>query len=278
MSAEEVRRHLYTAEDLWSTDVHAVISCGEGEPRFRLGYMPMRNRCEVPRLILEEAQCPYKFEVLGFRKWKAGLKAEMPLGKCPVLYNFDGKGNHLAQETAITRFLAGQVGLDGHSAEERAMLDMMYQQLWCTIRNNGLTHDGEHYSAVALAGLEGRPEGPSYQEMPRVNDFTVAQRSLAALDVFEAWLERSGTGFLVGDTPMYVDLGLFETLFELAEPEHVPDFAERFGLPRLGAFLEAMSARPQLKRYLESPGRMPRYTRPGYVYCSGRSAPEPAAA
>jgi hypothetical protein len=35
-----------------------------GRPRFRLAYMPMRNRAEVPRLIMEEAGCPYEFDVV----------------------------------------------------------------------------------------------------------------------------------------------------------------------------------------------------------------------
>jgi glutathione S-transferase len=63
-----------------------------------------------------------------------------------------------------------------------------------------------------------------------------------------------------------VDLALFVELLEFSEDEHVPDFADVFHLPRLGAFLETTRARPRLDAYLRSPRRMPRYARPGYVY------------
>ena len=83
----------------------------------------------------------------------------------------------------------------------------------------------------------------------------------------------------MGDRPLYPDLGLFYVLFELAEDDNVPGFAARFGLPRLGAFLAAMEARPQLRDYLGAPRRMPRYQRDAsgaslYTYVAGRFSPE----
>ena len=136
-----------------------------------------------------------------------------------------------------------------------------------------MTHEGQNYAAGALrdaaAGEETltRDEAPSYRSMPRVNDFSVAERSLAALGAFEEQLERSTTGFLADhEGPSYVDMALLCELLELAEPDHVPDFAERFRLPRLGAFLEEMRERPGVAAYLASPRRVPRYDRPGYTY------------
>lgn len=64
----------------------------------------------------------------------------------------------------------------------------------CTLRNHGLTHEGEHYSAAALADLRRADAGTreamlaharDYRAMRRVNDWEVAERSLAALRVFE---------------------------------------------------------------------------------------------
>jgi len=275
MDAAEMRREVYAAHNLWNTSMHAIIKCGGdgGEARYRLVYMPMRNRCEIPRLIMEEAGCPYELEVVGFQAW-GSVKSSMPLGKVPVLRNFDGAGNDLAQETSITRFLAQQLGLAGSSEFERASVDMLYQFFFDTLRNGGLTHDGEHYSATSLRDVHGRV-GPTYQEMRRVNNFTRAERSLAALGVFEDRLGKSDTGFLFGKSPTYVDLGLFNILFELAEEDHVPDFAERFGFPNLGQFLNKMEQRPNLQQYMQSNSRMPRYVRPGYIYCPGKYSPAP---
>ena len=77
----------------------------------------------------------------------------------------------------------------------------------------------------------------------------------------------------------YPDLGLFYILYELAEDDNVPDFAERFALPHCGAFLDRMAARPQLADFLASPRRMPRYARDPsgsstYLYVAGRASPE----
>jgi len=267
--------------------MHVVIKCGEGEPRYRLAYMAMRNRLEITRLVLEEAGCPYELEVIGFENWPE-FKGQMPHGRVPVLYNFDGEGNDLAQETAITQFIARRLGLAGKDEFESATVDMLYQQFWCTFRNNGVTHDGEFYSAPRLRDFKGQT-WPRYQELRRVNNFTVAERSLAALGVFEERLAATNTGFLVGSGPTYIDLALFNDLFELAEDDNVPDFATRFNLPRLGSFLSAFENRPSIKAYLQSPGRIPRYSRPvgppgsqarmvsGYDYCPGRYSPRPIA-
>ena len=97
-----------------------------------------------------------------------------------------------------------------------------------------------------------------------------------ALRYFEDALGPSG--FLVGDLT-YADLGLFYMLYELGEEDNVPDWVERFGLPRLGAFRDAIAARPRIASFLESPRRMPRYARDvsgasTYFYVPGRGSPE----
>ena len=70
----------------------------------------------------------------------------------------------------------------------------------------------------------------TYRAMRRVNDYSVAERSIATLGHFEEILTRSETGWLGGTAaPSYVDVALFVELLELSEPCHAPDWAERFG-------------------------------------------------
>lgn len=282
---EEVWQHVWESVDLWSTSIHARVRCGcdngaAREPAFTLAYMPMRNRCEVSRLMLEATETPYDFEVVGFMAW-ADLKSGTPFGRLPVLRNFDGEGEDLAQETAIMRFLARRLGLTGANDLEEAAADSLFQHYWCTLRNNGLSHDGEHYSADALRELadaqpaDGGCHPRTYRDMRRVNDWAVSERSLAALRVFEEQLAATGTGYLVGAGLTYVDLALFGILFELAEDDTVPDYAARFALPLLGQFQERVQALPGVERYLSSKARMPRYLRPGYKYKPGRGSPSP---
>ena len=116
----------------------------------------------------------------------------------------------------------------------RATIDSLYAFYFSTMRNNGVTHEGEHYAAGALrdapAGLRDDAKPTTYRAMRRVNDYSVAERSIATLGHFEEILTRSETGWLGGTAaPSYVDVALFVELLELSEPCHAPDWAERFG-------------------------------------------------
>ena len=282
VSAESVARSLWATRDLFKTDVHAVIRCGgDGAPRFRLSYMPCRNRGEILRLMLEEARVPYEVEVVGFERWKHGVKRSTPHGKLPVLRDLEGSGTDLGQEGAITRYLADKLGLAGKTDAERAQVDALYCQWFATLRNHGVSHDGEHFSVAALKepGSTTAGDVARFQDTFRQNSLSRKERSLSALRFFEERLSEQGTGYLAGPSPTYVDLGLFYVLFELAEDDNVPDFAERFRLPQLGAFLARMQERPQILDYLKSPRRMPRYARDAsgaslYTYVAGRYSPE----
>ena len=120
---------------------------------------------------------------------------------------------------------------------------------------------------------------PPYGEVFRQNTLSKAERSLVAPDFFKKTLADAGTGFLVADAPTVVDLGLFYILYELGEDDICPDWAEKFGLPRLRAFVDRVAARPPIAAFLASPARMPRYAREPsgaslYTYVAGRDSPD----
>ena len=279
VSAREVAAHLWTTRDLFETSVHGVIKCHEdlGPPAHRLAYMPCRNRGEILRLMLEEARVSYEVEVVGFRAWRdGGVKASTPHGKLPCLRDFDKRGGDLCQEGAVTRFLAEELGLAGRDAAEKAAVDQLYCLWFATLRNQGISHDGPEYSVAALKALDAVPDVPPYASVLRQNSLSRAERSLMALRYFEDAIRPSG--FLLDDLT-YPDLGLFYILYELGEDDNVPDWGERFGLPKLAKFCDAVAARPQIADYLASPRRMPRYARgesgaSTYLYVAGRNSPE----
>ena len=282
MHADQAAQQIWKDQYLFETDLHAIIRCGGNDdnttkPRFHLAYMPMRNRGEILRLMLEESGCAYDLEIIGFRNWEKNVKATTPQGKCPVLRNFDGKGNDLGQEGAITRFLAKELGLSGRDAAEEAEVDSLYCFWFSTMRNNGISHDGEHFSIASLRDADPITTRPRYQEVFRRNTLSNAERSLMALGFFEERLETSASGFLVAGGLTYVDLGLFYILFELAEEDNVPEFVEKFQFPKLGAFLQSMQQRPRIQEYLASSTRMPRYARAAdgtslYTYVEGKGS------
>mgnify|MGYP002829789716 CR=1 FL=1 len=86
-----MQKHLWATRDLFSTDVHGIVRCGPqlAPPRFRLAYIPCRNRGEILRLILEESGAEYELEVVGFKNWETGVKETTPHGKLPVLRDAD---------------------------------------------------------------------------------------------------------------------------------------------------------------------------------------------
>jgi glutathione S-transferase len=261
-------QELWAAGGLRESNARALLRCGEGDPKFRLGYFPIRASGELPRLILEEAGFCYDYEVIGGTTFFDTVKPTLMFGRLPVLRNYDGQGGDLVQSQAIVRFLARNVGIAGTTAAEEATVDMIFCQLGDTLNNS------DQFSATALRDAKEQMNVPSFKEMRRVNSHSLVERSLAALGCFEELLERSGTGFLVGSGLTFVDLALFNALFDLAEDDNVPDFATRFGFSRLGAFLQDMESRPRIKAYLTSPRRMPRIGE-GYKFVPGKYAPKP---
>ena len=95
--------------------------------------------------------------------------------KTPTLKNYDEtKTKDLAHEKPIARYLAQKLGFFGRDEEERAKIDEVYEQHWSTIRNNGLTHQGEHFDIHRLLAITGKEmnETPRFQDMHRVNSFS----------------------------------------------------------------------------------------------------------
>ena len=277
------------ASDAFSAPTISLVDCNPKDARYRFAYMPIRNRGEVIRLMLEEWGGPYELEIIGYRSWEI-VKRETKQGKLPILRNFDGKGNDLGQEQAITRFLAEELGFAGKTKTDRAMVDSLYSLWFSTMRNNGVSHDGEHFSVASLKiayqhselkGLaKGTPSRPKYRDVFRVNNLTRAQRSLMILDFFEELLSVSRSGFVVGNDLTYIDFALFYILFELAEEDNVPQWSAHFGLPNLGLYLQRMEQRPRIQNYFKSPRRMPRYARDSggsstYNYIEGKWSPIP---
>ena len=278
ISAEEMRAHLHDSKDLWSTTLHQTLLCNciEGEDdesdcAFHFQYMPMRNRIEVPRMLCEARKCKYALELVGFVPWGSDVKTTTPYGKTPTLKNYDKtKTKDLAHEKPIARYLASKLQLFGRDEDERAKIDEVYEQHWSTLRNNGLTHQGENFDMDQLLAITDREldETPRFQDMRRVNSFSPSQRSLASLRVFDEILLQNQSMYLVGDALSLCDIALFETAYELFREESADfDIAERFNLKYLERFLAHIEdEHPTLREYMKSARRVPRYKRPGYVY------------
>ena len=142
-------------------------------------------------------------------------------GKTPTLKNYDKtRTKDLAHEKPIARYLASKLQLFGRDEDERAKIDEVYEQHWSTLRNNGLTHQGENFDMDQLLAITDREidETPRFQDMRRVNSFSPSQRSLASLRVFDEILLQNQSMYLVGDALSLCDIALFETCLLYTSP------------------------------------------------------------
>jgi glutathione S-transferase len=146
-------------------------------------------------MLCEARKCKYALELVGFVPW-SDVKITTPYGKTPTLKNYDKtKTKDLAHEKPIARYLASKLQFFGRDEDERAKIDEVYEQHWSTLRNNGLTHQGENFDMDQLLAITDREieETPRFQDMRRVNSFSPSQRSLASLRVFdEILLQNQG--------------------------------------------------------------------------------------
>ena len=107
-----------TVADVWAAGSYQdfqgtlhVRSSGDrspGGPPVRLVYLVLRGLGELPRVMLEASGMPYE----GIYYGKADLvaaKPSLPLGRVPVLLDYDGQGNALAQSGSIVRYLVRNV-------------------------------------------------------------------------------------------------------------------------------------------------------------------------
>ena len=146
------------------------------------------------------------------------MKITTPYGKTPTLKNYDKtRTKDLAHEKPIARYPREQVAILRRDEDEQLKIDEVYEQHWSTLRNNGLTHQGENFDMDQLLAITDREidETPRFQDMRRVNSFSPSQRSLSPLRVFDEILLQNQSMYLVGDALSLCDIALFETAYEL---------------------------------------------------------------
>ena len=125
-----------TIADLWAAGSYqdfngtlVVRHHGDRSPGgvpFKLVYLTLRGLGELPRIMLEATGMPYEGIYYGKTDLQ-GAKSSLPFGRVPVLENYDGRGNALAQSAAIVRYLGSRTGLNGQNPHERARVDMVYE-------------------------------------------------------------------------------------------------------------------------------------------------------
>jgi len=217
-----------------------------------LEYMAIRGRAELPILMLEFANMPYLATFYSKEDFAEKEKAKQPLGRLPTLTVLasSGLGKKIFQSSAIVRFLASSISLDGDGTQEwRARADAMFETI------NELKWD-----AAALRAGRGTNRLLDYRETSNRGTYTDYEKSAATLITFERFLEERATGFLTGDRVTYADLALWYKLSELSEEDQFPDWHKELPVPRLKQFHDDIESISEVERYMRSKRRIPRFS------------------
>jgi len=196
-------------------------------PTYKLHYFNLRGRAELARLILAYANVEYEDFRIPSEEWPKH-KPNYPFGQVPVL-EVDGK--MLGQSNSIARYLAKKHGLAGQDDWEEAMANMYADSLMDVIN----------------AGLPYRFESDPEKKKQLLQEL-VTKNVRPHIQLIEKRLAENGTGYLVGSSLTWADLGYADVIPTFLEL--VPDLLDN--APHLKKLLDAIEAIPSIKKWIET--------------------------
>lgn len=223
-----------------------------------LYYWPgIQGRGEYVRLALEEGGARYVDTALVPEKAGGGVAAMMRIleggdvARPPFAPPFLRAGRQIIGQTAnILLYLGPRLGLSPREAAGK----LWTHQLQLTIADFIVEiHDTHHPVGGGLYYEEQKPEAKR-----RTRGF-LAERLPKFLDYFERVIERNRARgpWMVGARVTYADLSMAQVIAGLryAFPNATRDALRT--RPRLRELHDAVFARPRIRRYVESPRRLP---------------------
>jgi glutathione S-transferase len=221
-------------------------------PTFELFYWPsIQGRGEFVRLALEEGGARY-VDVARTPGGLAELTSMMrgsAKGLAPFAPPFLRHGDRvIAQTAAILLYLAPRLALVPKDEAIRVHAHQLQLTLADLVAE---AHDSHHPIAVSLYYEDQRREARRRSEHFRT------ERLPKFLGYFEQVIERTGGPRLLGRTPSYVDLSLFQVMLglEYAFPRALAKLSRR--IRRLRALRDAVAEQPRIAAYLASDRRLP---------------------
>uniref|UniRef100_A0A6P7HEE7 glutathione transferase n=1 Tax=Diabrotica virgifera virgifera TaxID=50390 RepID=A0A6P7HEE7_DIAVI len=180
---------------------------------YKLTYFDFPGKGEAIRMILSYGEIPFEDKRIQMGDWPK-IKPTTPLGQLPIL-EVDGK--EIPQSTAISRYLASKLNLDGKDLKENLALDVAVETL-LDLQKVGVGIKYEQDAAKRAENVE---------------------KSKQVLPVYFGKLEehaKKHNGYIVFDRMSWADI-LFVCVYE-------------FLVPCVGK--EAVSAYPSLQQVLKN--------------------------
>lgn len=198
---------------------------------YKITYFNARGYAEPARMILKLAGV--EFEDVRFTHedgtWEK-IKDKTPFGKVPVL---TVDGFDIPQSAAIIRYLANKFGYAGKTPEEKAWVDAIIDQF-----KDFMTA----FSQLLMAQRAGKPA----EEIAKIATETANPAKESFFKILNGILDKSKSGFLVGDGLTFADLVVVESIFTL-EKNQVINVSD---LPKLGALRDKVYAIPEIKKWV----------------------------
>ncbi|PIC25231.1 hypothetical protein B9Z55_018244 [Caenorhabditis nigoni] len=202
-------------------------------PTYKLTYFNARGYAEPARLLFHLAGVPFEdFRMThGDGTWEK-IKDSTPFGQVPVL---SVDGTEIPQSMAIIRYLANQFGYAGKTPEEKAWVDAIVDQY-------------KDFMSAFMQFVLAQHNGKPTEEVERLKTEVYAPAKETYIKILNGLLEKSKSGFLVGESLTFADLVVAENLFGLEKNEHFVA-AEH---PKLLALKENVYGIPAIKEYIKS--------------------------
>ncbi|CAB61104.1 glutathione transferase [Caenorhabditis elegans] len=201
-------------------------------PSYKLTYFNVRGYGEPARILFHLADVPFEdFRMtIGDGTWE-NLKAKTPFGQAPVL---SVDGFEIPQSAAINRYLAKQFGYAGKTPEEQAWTDAIvdqYKDFMVSIKEVG----------------KASAAGKSAEEVGKIIQSDLVPARDAFFVIINKILEKSKSGFLVGDGLTIADIVIVECITTL-DKHQLFTASEQ---PKLVALREKVYAIPAIKKWVE---------------------------
>ncbi|XP_064616466.1 glutathione S-transferase-like [Liolophura sinensis] len=200
-------------------------------PTYKLYYFDVPARGELPRIILSAAGQPFEDIRFSGQEWPK-YKPKMPFGQVPVL---EVDGQMIAQEYAISKFLARQFGFCSEDNLDHAREDMyvfLSEDIYVKVEEIFHTRDDKEKSE-ALKKKFVNETGP------------------VMLSKLEQALSKSASGYLVRGKLSWADLAVFSNLgvMEFILPTESVNLLEH--CPNIRRNMELVRRNPNVNTYLK---------------------------
>jgi len=219
--------------------------------RYQLFYWPgIQGRGEFVRLALEDAGAPYD----DVARKSGGMDRMMAMmdgreKRPPFAPPFLKAGKLvIAQVAEILFFLGPKLKLAPRAQADRLWLHQLQLTVTDFVKE---IHDTHHPLGGEFYYEDAKPEAKRYSE-----NF-LKERAPKYLGYFDTVLKKSRGPYSLGRNVSYIDLSLFQLIEGLRYAFPNAMKAIERDVPRVVAVRDKVAARERIKKYLESPRRIP---------------------